>query len=96
MQPVSRRAAKRARTHAGQTSPLPGACSTLPPMRIDAIIDSTRPCFSVEFFPPKTAEGRQQLLAAARQLAELDPTFVSITYGAGGATRDGTVEMERV
>jgi methylenetetrahydrofolate reductase (NADPH) len=62
-------------------------------MRIDEIIRTTRPCFSVEFFPPKTAEGREQLLDTARQLAELDPAFVSVTYGAGGSTRDGTLEI---
>jgi len=67
--------------------------STLPRMRIDAIIRSVKPCFSVEFFPPKTEEGREQLLETARQLAELDPAFVSVTYGAGGSTRDGTVEI---
>ena len=62
-------------------------------MRIDEIIASVQPCFSVEFFPPKTEEGRDQLAATARQLAELEPAFVSITYGAGGSTREGTVEM---
>ncbi|MGH2981955.1 MAG: methylenetetrahydrofolate reductase [NAD(P)H] [Solirubrobacterales bacterium] len=62
-------------------------------MRIDEIIGSVRPCFSVEFFPPKTGEGREQLLDTARRLAELDPAFVSVTYGAGGSTRDGTVEI---
>jgi methylenetetrahydrofolate reductase (NADPH) len=62
-------------------------------MRIDALIDTTKPCFSVEFFPPKTEAGREQLLDTARQLAQFDPAFVSITYGAGGSTRDGTVEM---
>jgi methylenetetrahydrofolate reductase (NADPH) len=60
-------------------------------MRIDAIIESKRPCFSVEFFPPKTDEGREQLIDTARQLAELELGFVSVTYGAGGSTRDGTV-----
>ena len=62
-------------------------------MRIDEIIASVRPCFSVEYFPPKDEEGRAQLAETARRLAELDPAFVSITYGAGGSTRDGTVEM---
>jgi methylenetetrahydrofolate reductase (NADPH) len=62
-------------------------------MRIDEILTSDRPCFSVEFFPPKTAEGRGQLLDTARRLARLDPAFVSVTYGAGGSTRDGTVEI---
>ena len=62
-------------------------------MRIDEIIASTQPCFSVEFFPPKTDEGRDLLLKTARELAALDPAFVSVTYGAGGSTRDGTVEI---
>jgi methylenetetrahydrofolate reductase (NADPH) len=65
-------------------------------MRIDEIIASTKPCFSVEFFPPKTEEGRDQLLDTARQLAELEPAFVSVTYGAGGSTRDGTVEISNL
>lgn len=62
-------------------------------MRIDEIIASVKPCFSVEFFPPKTDEGRKQLLDTAQRLAALDPAFVSVTYGAGGSTRDGTVEI---
>jgi methylenetetrahydrofolate reductase (NADPH) len=64
-------------------------------MRIDQILDSKRPVFSVEFFPPKTEEGRGELLATARSLAELEPDFVSVTYGAGGSTREGTVEITR-
>jgi methylenetetrahydrofolate reductase (NADPH) len=62
-------------------------------MRIDEILASTQPSFSVEFFPPKTEQGRAQLVETARTLAELEPAFVSITYGAGGSTRDGTVEI---
>jgi methylenetetrahydrofolate reductase (NADPH) len=62
-------------------------------MRIDEIIATTTPCFSVEFFPPKTDEAREQLLDTARRLAPLEPAFVSVTYGAGGSTRDGTVEI---
>ncbi len=64
-------------------------------MRIDEIIASKAPTFSVEFFPPKTEEGREGLLATARSLRELEPDFVSVTYGAGGANRDGTVEITR-
>ncbi len=64
-------------------------------MRIDDILAARRPVFSVEFFPPKTAEGRVELLATARSLRELEPDFVSVTYGAGGSTRDGTVEITR-
>jgi methylenetetrahydrofolate reductase (NADH) len=64
-------------------------------MRIDRILASKRPVFSVEFFPPKTAEATEELFATARQLRELEPDFVSVTYGAGGSTREGTVEITR-
>lgn len=47
--------------------------------------------FSFEFFPPKTAEGAQKLLAVRRQLEQLKPRFFSVTFGAGGSTRDGTL-----
>jgi methylenetetrahydrofolate reductase (NADPH) len=64
-------------------------------VRIDEIIARQRPTFSVEFFPPKTAEATEGLFAAARSLRELEPDFVSVTYGAGGSTREGTVEITR-
>ena len=64
-------------------------------MRVDEIIAAKAPTFSVEFFPPKTEEGREGLLATAHSLRELEPDFVSVTYGAGGSTRDGTVEITR-
>ncbi len=64
-------------------------------MRIDEIIAAGRPTFSVEFFPPKTAEATEQLYATARALEHLEPDFVSVTYGAGGGTRDGTVEITK-
>ena len=64
-------------------------------MRIDEILAARRPVFSVEFFPPKTAEATEQLYATARELKELQPDFVSVTYGAGGSTREGTVEITR-
>jgi methylenetetrahydrofolate reductase (NADPH) len=47
--------------------------------------------FSFEFFPPKTQEGVEKLRATRRQLAQLAPTFFSVTYGAGGTTREGTL-----
>ncbi|HET9470487.1 MAG TPA: methylenetetrahydrofolate reductase [NAD(P)H] [Usitatibacter sp.] len=47
--------------------------------------------FSFEFFPPKTPEGMERLRATRRQLAQLHPTFFSVTYGAGGSTREGTL-----
>ena len=47
--------------------------------------------FSFEFFPPKTSEGAQKLGATWRQLAQLKPRFFSVTYGAGGSTRERTL-----
>jgi methylenetetrahydrofolate reductase (NADPH) len=64
-------------------------------MRIDEILASTRPVFSVEFFPPKTEEGRETLFETVEVLSQLGPSFFSVTYGAGGATREGTVEITR-
>ena len=48
--------------------------------------------FSFEFFPPKTPEGKDRLRATWRQLAGLKPRFFSVTFGAGGSTREGTLE----
>ncbi len=64
-------------------------------MRIDEMLATRTPVFSVEFFPPKTEEAKQELLQTARSLRELEPDFVSVTYGAGGSTREGTVEITR-
>ena len=64
-------------------------------MRIDELIASRGPTFSVELFPPKTAEATEALFDTARSLRELGPDFVSVTYGAGGSTREGTVEITR-
>ncbi|HWN27093.1 MAG TPA: methylenetetrahydrofolate reductase [Actinomycetospora sp.] len=49
------------------------------------------PTFSVEFFPPKNDEGEATLWRTIRQLEPLDPAFVSVTYGAGGSSRDRTI-----
>ncbi len=63
--------------------------------RIDQIIESAggAPVFSFEFFPPKTDEGMTNLFASVAALRELDPAFVSVTYGAGGSTRDRTLQI---
>lgn len=49
------------------------------------------PTFSLEFFPPKTAEGVAKLAAARTELIKLQPEFISVTFGAGGSTREGTL-----
>ena len=59
--------------------------------RIDQILEDTHPCFSFEFFPPKTEEGEKNLRAALEELKKDTPEFVSVTYGAGGSTRDRTI-----
>ena len=46
--------------------------------------------FSIEFFPPRTEQGREKLLAVHDRLAALQPEYFSVTYGAGGSTREGT------
>jgi methylenetetrahydrofolate reductase (NADPH) len=56
-----------------------------------------RPTFSFEFFPPKTTDDERLLWRSIRELESLRPSFVSVTYGAGGSTRDRTVETtERI
>lgn len=50
------------------------------------------PVFSFEFFPPRTAEGVEKLRATRAQLAQLKPRFFSVTFGAGGSTRERTLE----
>ena len=66
-------------------------------MRIDELLATQRPVFSVEFFPPKTEPGLELLFETVEALKPLEPDYVSVTYGAGGATRDGTVEIaERI
>src|SRR5688500_3385282 len=63
-------------------------------MRIDqTYASSSDPVFSFEFFPPKTEEGERNLYTALGELRKLDPAFVSVTYGAGGTTRDKTLDI---
>lgn len=51
----------------------------------------TSPTVSFEFFPPKTPQGDEALLETAKTLAKLNPAFMTVTFGAGGSTRDGTL-----
>ena len=62
-------------------------------MRIDEILAGDGPIFSFEFFPPKTPVGEENLYTALSELRELEPAYVSVTYGAGGSTREKTIEI---
>ena len=59
-------------------------------MHIRDILAAHKTTFSFEFFPPKTDEAAEQLFTHIRQLETLKPSFVSVTYGAGGTTRQRT------
>jgi methylenetetrahydrofolate reductase (NADPH) len=62
-------------------------------MRINEILAAETPVFSFEFFPPKTEAGEQNLYRALDELKPLEPSFVSVTYGAGGSSREKTIEI---
>ena len=57
------------------------------------ILSSGQRSFSFELFPPKTDEGMRTLWQTVREIEALKPTFVSVTYGAGGSTQDRTVQI---
>src|SRR5215813_6662704 len=66
-------------------------------MHIADILQKDSPTFSFEFFPPKTAEAAETLYQTIRDLESYMPHFVSVTYGAGGSTRDLTHDLvERI
>jgi methylenetetrahydrofolate reductase (NADPH) len=60
-------------------------------VKVTQRIGGDRPVFSVEFFPPKDEAGEAELWRAVRRLEPFDPAFVSVTYGAGGSSRDRTI-----
>jgi methylenetetrahydrofolate reductase (NADPH) len=65
--------------------------------RIDRLFAGTAPTISFEFFPPKTDAGFQSLFQTINELHVIKPSYVSVTYGAGGSTRQKTVELvERI
>jgi methylenetetrahydrofolate reductase (NADPH) len=67
-----------------------------PVVRIDEILAAAdEPVFSFEFFPPKTDEGERNLRATLEDLRAFEPDFASVTYGAGGSTRDRTIEVTK-
>ena len=67
--------------------------SNLPAPSIGDLVRRGDRTFSFEFFPPKDEEGERVLWQSIRELESLKPTFVSVTYGAGGSTRDRTVAI---
>src|SRR5690606_28137532 len=80
----------------GMVTRLPGSVIGRHPS-IGDLIREQGPTISFEFFPPKNPEMETILWRSIRDLERLRPTFVSITYGAGGSTRDMTVEVtERI
>ena len=62
-------------------------------MHIRDILQPGKPTVSFEFFPPKTADSQEQLYTTIRDLEKIHPNFVSVTYGAGGSTRELTHEL---
>lgn len=62
-------------------------------MKISQLLHNKGPIFSFEFFPPKTLEGEKSLYETIKNLRHLEPAFVSVTYGAGGSTREKTVDL---
>lgn len=64
-------------------------------MKIIDIINGEKPSLSFEVFPPKTSDRYDSVAAAASEIAKLSPSFMSVTYGAGGGTSDYTVSISR-
>ncbi len=62
-------------------------------MKITEILRNGQPMFSLEFFPPKTDEGMIQLFHTLGEVKKLNPGYISVTYGAGGSTREKTFEI---
>ena len=62
-------------------------------MHAEDIFKSTRTTFSFEFFPPKSPEAVESLYEIIRELEAYQPHFVSVTYGAGGSTRELTHDL---
>jgi methylenetetrahydrofolate reductase (NADH) len=64
-------------------------------MKIKELFDRGNPVFSFEFFPPKDEAGIAFLMETVKNLQDLEPSFVSVTYGAGGSTRRKTIEITK-
>lgn len=64
-------------------------------MKIIDIIKSSKPSLSFEVFPPKTSDSFETIKVAIEKIAELNPSFMSVTYGAGGGTSEFTVSLAK-
>ena len=64
-------------------------------MRIIDIIKGEKPSLSFEVFPPKTSDNFESVMAATTEIAKLSPSYMSVTYGAGGGTSDFTLELAK-
>jgi len=62
-------------------------------VKIRAILEEKKPVFSFEFFPPKSPQAEARLMETLWDLSRLGPDFVSVTYGAGGSTRESTLQL---
>ncbi len=62
-------------------------------MHIRDILQPGKPTVSFEFFPPKTSEAQENLFTTILELEAIQPAFVSVTYGAGGSTRELTHDL---
>lgn len=58
--------------------------------------DTSTPAYSLEFFPPRDIAAQERLLRAAKQMLAIHPRYVSVTFGAGGSTREGTAGTVRM
>ena len=61
-------------------------------MKITDILSDNKPTISFEVFPPKQEAGLESVKAAAGSIAAMNPSFMSVTYGAGGSTRDAQAD----
>ena len=61
-------------------------------MRVTSLYDSKKPVISMEFFPPRNEKAAETFVAVIDKLAELKPDYMSVTFGAGGSTRDGSYQ----
>lgn len=77
----------------GSTAQLQSAFSNIKLMHIRDILSGKDPKFSFEYFPPKSEEAAESLFRTISELQLCDPAFVSVTYGAGGSTRNATHGM---